>query len=121
MQFSTKLKIIWTIVFTGLVASSLSRNTASTQGSVFDFIFHVSIYSVLSFIPILLFRKRLIAFMVTIAIAPISFLFEMLHGMISGVDFQNLGAFYNNVGILIGIIAAAILRLKKHYENESIV
>ncbi len=117
MQFSTKLKTVWVIVFTILVASSLSRNSASAQGRELDFIFHVSIYSILSFIPILLFRKRLIAFMVTIAIAPISFLFETLHGMVSGVDFQNVDAFFNNIGILFGIIAATILRLKRHYDR----
>ena len=55
--------------------------------------------------------------MATIAIAPISFLFEITHGMISGFGFQNFDALYNNVGIIIGIIAAAIIRLKIHYEE----
>ena len=121
MQVSAKLKLIWIIVFIGLVTSSLSKNTASAQGNLFDFIFHVSIYSILAFVPILLFRKRLIAFMATIAIAPISFLLEMLHGLVSGVDFQNLDAFYNNLGILIGIIVAAIIRLKIHYQNKIVI
>lgn len=119
MQVSTKLKLLWLLVFTGLVAASLSKSTASAHGGLFELFFHVLIYSVLSFIPILLFRKRIIAFMVTIAIAPISFLFEILHGSVSGYGFENLDAFYNNVGIIIGIIAAAIIRLKKHYESES--
>ncbi|MBZ4218573.1 MAG: hypothetical protein LAC69_00065 [Chlorobium sp.] len=57
--------------------------------------------------------------MVTIAIAPISFLFEILHGMATGYGFENLDAFFNNVGIIIGIIFAALIRIKTHYGNES--
>jgi hypothetical protein len=116
MQLSIKLKIIWFIVFLTLVATSLSKNTACRLGNGIDIILHISIYSILSFIPILLFRKRKIAFMATIAIAPISFLFEILHGTISGYGFENLDAFYNNIGIVIGIIAASTIRLKRHYE-----
>jgi len=121
MQLSTKLIIIWITVFIGLVAASFSRSTASSAGYIFDILFHISIYSILAFIPILLFRKRIIAFMVTIAIAPISFLFEILHGMMIGDVFDNLNwdAFYNNVGIITGVIAAAIIRIKLHYGNES--
>ena len=121
MQLSTKLIIIWIIVFIGLVAASFSRSTASSAGSVFNILFHISIYSILAFVPILLFRKRIIAFMVTISIAPIGFLFEILHGTITGDGFENLNldAFYNNIGITIGIIVAAIIRIKLHYGNES--
>ncbi|MEI7824565.1 MAG: hypothetical protein WCI01_04645 [Chlorobiaceae bacterium] len=59
--------------------------------------------------------------MVTISIAPIGFLFEILHGTITGDGFENLNldAFYNNIGITIGIIVAAIIRIKLHYGNES--
>ncbi len=121
MQLSTKLIIIWIIVFIGLVAASFSRSTASSAGNVFNILFHISIYSILAFVPILLFRKRIIAFMVTISIAPIGFLFEILHGTITGDGFENLNldAFYNNIGITIGIIVAAIIRIKLHYGNES--
>ena len=121
MQLSTKLIITWIIVFIGLVAASFSKSTASSSGNLFDILFHISIYSILAFIPLLLFRKRIIAFMATIAIAPISFLFEILHGMITGDVFDNLNwdAFYNNIGIIIGVIAAAIIRIKMHYGNES--
>ncbi len=121
MQLSTKLITIWFIVFIGLVAASFSKTTASSAGNVFDILFHISIYTILSFIPILLFRKRIIAFMATIAIAPISFLFEILHGMITGDGFENLNldAFYNNIGIIIGVITAAIIRIKMHYGNET--
>lgn len=121
MQLSTKLLIIWIIVFIGLVAASFSKSTASSAGNVFDILFHISIYSILAFVPLLLFRKRIIAFMATLAIAPISFLFEILHGMITGDGFENLNldAAYNNIGIIIGVIAAAIMRVKIHYGNES--
>lgn len=120
MQLSTKLIIVWIIVFIGLVASSFSRSTASSAGDLFDILIHISIYSILAFIPILLFRKRIIAFMATIAIAPISIAFEFLHGIIAGDEFKNLDyAAYNNIGIIVGIIAAAIIRIKMHYGNES--
>jgi len=121
MQLSTKLIIIWIVVFIGLVGATFSRSTASSAGNMFDILFHISIYTILAFVPILLFRKRIIAFMVTIAIAPISFLFEMLHGMITGAGFENLNqdAFCNNIGIMIGIIVAALIRIKMHYGNES--
>jgi glycopeptide antibiotics resistance protein len=119
MLLSTKLKLIWIIVFLILIAASLSKNTGVAHGYGIDLIFHISIYALLSFIPILLFRKRIIAFMATIAIAPISFLFEVLHSMVNGYDFEHLDAFCNNIGIVIGIIAASIIRLKKHYESKN--
>lgn len=121
MQLSTKLIIIWIIVFIGLVGATFSGNTASSEGNAFDILFHISIYTILAFVPILLFRKRIIAFMVTIAIAPISFLFEILHATITGDGFEslNLDALYNNLGIIMGIITAAIIRIKMHYANES--
>ncbi len=121
MQLSTKLIIIWIIVFIGLIGATFSSSTASSAGDVFDILFHISIYIILAFVPILLFRKRIIAFMATIAIAPISFLLEMLHVNFTTGNFENLirDASYNNIGIIIGVIAAAIIRIKMHYGNES--
>jgi len=118
MPLYTKLKIIWLAVFASLVAASLSKNTSSALGIGIDALFHVSIYSILSFIPLLLFRKRFTVFIVTITIPPLSFLFESIHGFISGYGFENFDAFYNNIGIIIGIIAGSVIRLKKHYEKE---
>ncbi len=120
MQLSTKLIIIWIIVFIGLVGATFSGSTANSEGNVFDILFHVTIYTILAFVPILLFRKRILAFLITIAIAPISFLFEILHTTITGEGFEflNLNALYNNVGIIIGVVAAAIIRIKMHYGNE---
>ncbi len=119
MHLYTKLKIIWIIVFTFLVTASLSKETGGFQLFGIDIIFHLIIYAVLSFIPIISIRKRLDAFMVTIAIAPLGILFEIIHGMITGYGFETLDAFYNNIGIMIGVLAATALRLKRHYENES--
>jgi len=121
MQLSTKLIIIWIIVFIGLVGATFSGSSASSEGNVFDILFHISIYAILAFVPILLFRKRIVAFMVTMAIAPVSFLLEILHGYIINdiIDYRIFDALVNDVGIIIGIIAAAIIRIKMHYGKES--
>lgn len=111
-----KLKIIWIAVFAGLIAASLSKGSATAHGNGIDVFFHISIYSILSFIPLLIFKKRLTAFMVIIAIPPLSFIFEFIHGHFSGYGFEILDALYNNIGIILGILTASIIRLKKHYE-----
>lgn len=120
MQLSTKLIIIWIIIFIGLIGATFSGSTASSTGDVFDILFHISVYAILAFVPILLFRKRIVAFMVTIAIAPIGFLLQWAHVTITTGNFENLilDALYNNMGIIIGISVAAIIRIKMHYGNE---
>ena len=119
MHLYTKLKIAWVIVFIFLVAASLSKSTASAHQFGIDLFFHIIFYGVLSAVPIITIHKRITAFMITIAIAPLGILFEILHGMTTGYGFENLDAFYNNVGIIIGIISASLLRMKKHYEQKA--
>jgi hypothetical protein len=84
-----------------------------------DLILHILIYSILSFVPMIVFRKRKTAFLLSLAIAPLSFLFESIHGITNGWGFEYLDAFANNVGVIAGMTAGLLVRLKKHYENES--
>ncbi|WP_211340404.1 hypothetical protein [Prosthecochloris vibrioformis] len=52
------------------------------------------------------------------AIAPLGFFFEFIHGSVSGYGFKMLDAFFNNLGIVLGIAMALIIRIKQHYERE---
>ena len=66
-----------------------------------------------------LFRKRKTAILLSLAVAPLSFLFELMHGIVSEWGFEYLDALANNIGIIAGITAGIFVRLKQHYKNES--
>jgi len=107
--------ILIALVFTG----SFLTTTAIFHVLNIDIIIHMFIYGILSFLPMIIFRKRKTAFLLSLAVAPLSFFFELLHGYESGWGFEWLDAFANNIGIIIGITVGLLVRLKKHFENES--
>jgi hypothetical protein len=118
MSTQNKLKAIWLAAFLLLLAASLSNGIESERAFGIDIVFHIGIYAILSVVPLLILRKRFTAFIVAIAIAPLGFLFETMHGSISGYGFKMSDAFYNNVGISIGLVAGVIIRLKHHFANQ---
>lgn len=83
-----------------------------------DTLVHLVLYSMLSFIPLVLFRSRKTAFLFSIAMTPIGYLLELLHMMVMGSDFSVINALANNVGVIAGIAAGFIVRLKSHYERD---
>ena len=118
MQSSNKLKIAWLATILLLVTASLSPGSKAAHAFSFDILFHIGAYALLSAIPIIVFRKRLYASITAIAIAPLAFLFETIHGSITGYGFEMLDALYNNIGILIGFICGIFIRLRQHFDNK---
>jgi hypothetical protein len=117
--YQAKLLRFWLILIAIVVTSSFLTVTAIFHVLNIDIILHILIYCILSFIPMIVFRKRKTAFLLSLAIAPLSFLFESMHSIASGWGFEYFDAFANNIGIIIGITVGLLVRLKKHYENES--
>jgi hypothetical protein len=109
----------WLILIALVLTGSFLTTTAIFHVLNIDIIIHMFIYSVLSFLPMIIFRKRKTALLLSLAVAPLSFFFELLHGYESGWGFEWLDAFANNIGIMIGITVGLLVRLKKHFENES--
>lgn len=114
-----KLKIAWLASFILLLTASLSKGSDSSTAFGIDIIFHIGIYTILSAVPLVVFRKRFLAFILTLGVAPLGFFFEFLHGTITGYGFKMLDAFFNNVGITLGVIIGVILRAKKYFETEN--
>ncbi|NTV92105.1 MAG: hypothetical protein HGA72_02140 [Chlorobiaceae bacterium] len=83
-----------------------------------DTLAHLALYSMLSFIPLVLFRSRKTAFLFSLAMTPIGYLLEMLHMMVTGTNFSAINALSNNAGVVAGIAAGFIVRLKGHYERD---
>ncbi len=119
--YQAKLLRFWIIIIAMVFAGSFLTMTAIFHVLKIDLILHILIYGILSFLPLLIFRKRKTAFLISLAIAPLSFLFESMHSIISGWPFEYLDAFANNVGVIAGMTAGLLVRLKKHYENESTI
>jgi len=118
MLSQNKLKIAWIASFIVLLIASLSKGVDSSSAFGIDIFFHISIYAILAAVPLILIKKRFTAFMITMAIAPLGFFFEFIHGSVSGYGFKMLDAFFNNLGIVLGIAMALIIRIKQHYERE---
>jgi hypothetical protein len=117
--YQEKLLSVWLILIAILFASSFLTMTAIFHVLNIDIVFHILIYSILAYIPMLAFRQRKTAILLSLAVAPLSFLFELIHSMAGEWGFEYLDALANNIGIIAGITAGVFVRLKKHYKNES--
>jgi hypothetical protein len=114
-----KLFSVWLILIAILFTSSFLTVTAIFHVLKIDIVFHILAYSILAYIPMVLFRKRKTAILLSLAVAPLSFLFELMHGIVSEWGFEYLDTLANNIGIIAGITAGIFVRLKQHYKNES--
>ncbi|UZJ41335.1 hypothetical protein OO006_13485 [Prosthecochloris sp. SCSIO W1101] len=83
-----------------------------------DTLAHVILYSVLSFVPMVLLADRKNAFLASIAITPLGYLFETINVVVTGEPFHALNALANNAGVILGIATGFVVRLKNHYEME---
>ncbi|UZJ39351.1 hypothetical protein OO185_05315 [Prosthecochloris sp. SCSIO W1102] len=83
-----------------------------------DTLAHIILYSVLSFVPMVLLADRKTAFLASIAITPLGYLFETINVVVTGEPFHALNALANNAGVILGIAAGFVVRLNNHYEME---
>ncbi|QEQ57664.1 hypothetical protein EKD00_07740 [Chlorobium phaeovibrioides] len=117
MSTKNKLKTAWLAAFILLLTASFSPGTDSSRVFGLDIVFHLGIYAILAAAPLIALKKRLTAFLVALAIAPLGLLFETMHGSTTGYGFKMMDAFYNNLGITVGMITGIMVRLKHHYEK----
>lgn len=117
--YHEKLLSVWLIIIAILFVSSFLTVTAIFHVLKIDIVFHFFIYSILAYIPMIAFRKRKTAILLSLAVAPLSFFFESMHSFISGWSFEYLDALVNNIGIIAGMTAGIFVRLKNHYKKES--
>ncbi len=117
--YHEKLLSVWLILIAILFVSSFLTLTGIFHVLKIDIVFHILVYSILAYIPMIAFRKRKTAILLSLAIAPLSFFFESMHSIISGWGFEYLDAFVNNIGIMTGMTAGIFVRLKNHYKKES--
>ncbi len=83
-----------------------------------DTLLHMILYSMLSFIPMILFKSRKNAFLLSLAITPIGYLLETLHILVTEESFSALNVLANNAGVIAGIATGLVVRLKCHYTHE---
>ena len=110
------LLIYWLLVLFLLFIGSFIPLTAIIHNFfLLDTVLHMILYSVLSFIPIILFKSRKNAFLLSLTMTPIGYLFETLHILVTEESFNAINVLANNAGVLAGIVTGFIIRLKRHY------
>ncbi len=83
-----------------------------------DTLAHLILYTMLSFIPMILFQCRKTAFLLAIAMTSIGYVLETFHIMVTDESFSAINVLANNIGVLAGIAVGFIVRLKNHYSQE---
>jgi len=84
-----------------------------------DTVTHLILYSMLSFIPMILFKSRKTAFLFSIAMTPIGYCLETMHMVVTEENFSAINGLANNLGVLAGIATGFTVRLKRHYSPVS--
>ncbi|NTU93698.1 MAG: hypothetical protein HGA56_06755 [Chlorobiaceae bacterium] len=79
-----------------------------------DTIVHFFLCCAVALISMILFRQRKTAFLLAFAVTPYGFMLEHLHTWLTGEPFAAVNALANNAGVLVGIAAGFVLRLKNH-------
>jgi hypothetical protein len=111
----------WTIFLVLLTAGSFVPFSDIIHNLfMIDTIFHLLICAALSLISMILFKSRKTAFLLSFAVTPYGYLLEMVHASVYGESFNALNAMANNAGVLTGITAGFVLRLKNHYIRTDI-
>jgi len=82
-----------------------------------DTLLHLILYSMLSFIPMILFNSRKTAFLLSLGMTPVGYLLETLHISVTEENFSAINVLANNAGVIAGIATGFIVRLKCHYSH----
>lgn len=115
-----KLIGYWVISFILLLSGSLLPYGKIIPDFLrIDALVHIVLYSILSFTPMVLLKNRQNAFLASIVITPFGYLLETIAMQITGGSFNAFNAIANNVGVLAGMAAGFIVRLKNHYHPDN--
>lgn len=116
----TRLGSLWIATFiTALAGAFVPRPEFRYGFFMIDTLIHLALFAILAFIPMIFFRCRKTTFLLAISMAPLGYLLENLHVMVTGSSFNTINALANNAGVLAGIAAGFILRLKSHYQRKT--
>jgi hypothetical protein len=109
----------WILTLALVLLGTLSPQT-EIMHKVFpiDTILHLVLYTVLAFIPMILFRCRKTSFLISLSMTPLGYLLESLHMTVTGENFNALNALASNIGVITGIATGFIVRLKSHYKRD---
>lgn len=109
----------WIVAFLlALTEALIPESRLPFRFHIFDLFLHLSLYTVLAFIPMIFFKCRKTTFLLAISMAPLGYLIEIIHAGINAEPFNALIALANNIGVLTGIAAGFLVRLKSHYQRE---
>ncbi len=120
-EWTTGSKLIgyWLTSFLLLLGGSLLPYGTIIPGFFgIDTLVHIVLYTILSFTPMVLLKNRQAAFLGAIVITPVGYALETLSMLITGEAFNAFNAIANNAGVLTGMAAGFIVRLKNHYHHE---
>ena len=114
-----RLKTYWIAAFvTALAGAFVPRPEFRYGFFMTDTLVHLALFAVLAFVPMVFFRCRKTTFLLAISMAPLGYLLENLHVMVTGGSFNAINALANNLGVLAGIAAGFVMRLKYHYRRK---
>ncbi len=117
---SSRLGTLWIAAFSTALAGAFVPRPEFRYGFfMIDTLIHLALFAILAFIPMIFFRCRKTTFLLAISMAPLGYLLENLHVMVTGSSFNTINALANNAGVLAGIAAGFILRLKSHYQRKT--
>ena len=115
----SRLGTLWIAAFILALAGAFVPRPEFRYGFfMIDTLIHLAIFAILAFIPMILFRGRKTTCLLAISMAPLGSLLENLHVMVTGSSFNVINALANNLGVLAGIAAGFVLRLKSHYQRK---
>jgi VanZ family protein len=110
---------LWAGALLMLVAGSLMPHAGPPDtGFWLDKILHIGVYGYLACCPVILFRNRKTALFLAVAMAPLGLGLEIGQMQIGGRDFSAADLLANNTGVVIGLVAGMICRLKMHYARR---
>ena len=114
-----KLRSWWLVVFITAVTGSFVPAPQFRYGFfMIDTLVHLALFTILAFIPMIFIRRRKTTFLLALSMAPVGYLLENLHVMVTGDGFNAVNALANNLGVLAGIGTGFVMRLKCHYRRK---
>ena len=109
-----KLGTLWIAAFIMALAGAFMP---SPKVFMIDTVIHLLIFATLSFIPMIGMKCRKTTLLFAMSMAPLGYLLEHLHMMITEESFNAVNALANNIGVLVALVAGLIVRLLLHHER----
>ncbi len=110
---------LWAGFLAAVAVGSMMPKAAPTDTVTgLDKALHGLAYALLSGLAMALFRDRKTALLLALAMAPLGFALEMAQAHIPGRTFSPEDLIANNIGVLVGLGAGILWRVKRHYDRK---